>query len=205
MVGWHHQLDVHEFEQPLGVGDEQGSLGAAVRGVAKCRTELNWISMNFSGPYNLASGGGFMAVPPLISNCFSLPFGTQGHHGSWRNGGQKCLNVWEPIGLHSVSVRGGLGVPSDLGLAVNTGLLRTKRFLYMWLYLSLCAGAKSLQSCLILCDPLDYSPPGSSVHEILQARILELIAMSSSRRSFQSREWAHVSYVSFTNRCVLYH
>ena len=29
------------------------------------------------------------------------------------------------------------------------------------------------QSCLTLCDPMDYSPPGSSVHEILQARILE--------------------------------
>ena len=33
--------------------------------------------------------------------------------------------------------------------------------------------AKSLQSCLTLCDPMDYSLPGSSVHGILQARILE--------------------------------
>ena len=41
MVGWHHQLVVHEFEQPLGVGDEQGSLGATVHGVAKCQTELS--------------------------------------------------------------------------------------------------------------------------------------------------------------------
>ena len=32
--------------------------------------------------------------------------------------------------------------------------------------------AKSLQSCLTLCDPVDYSPPGSSIHGILQARIL---------------------------------
>ena len=32
---------------------------------------------------------------------------------------------------------------------------------------------KSLQSCPTVCDPMDYSPPGSSVHEILQARILE--------------------------------
>ena len=38
----------------------------------------------------------------------------------------------------------------------------------------LCACAKLLQSCLTLCDPLDCSPPGSSVHGILQARILEL-------------------------------
>ena len=38
--------------------------------------------------------------------------------------------------------------------------------------------AKS-QSCPILCKPMDYSPPGSSVHGILQARILEWVAMPS--------------------------
>ena len=37
------------------------------------------------------------------------------------------------------------------------------------------------QSCLTLCDPMDCSPPGSSVHGILQARILEWVAMLSSR------------------------
>ena len=39
------------------------------------------------------------------------------------------------------------------------------------------------QSCLTLCDPMDCSPPGSSVHGILQARILEWVAMPSSRGS----------------------
>ena len=38
-------------------------------------------------------------------------------------------------------------------------------------------------SCLTLCDHMDYSPPGSSVHGILQARILEWVAISSSRGS----------------------
>ena len=37
----------------------------------------------------------------------------------------------------------------------------------------LCMSAKSLQSCLTPCDPMDYSLPGSSVHGILQARIME--------------------------------
>ena len=41
------------------------------------------------------------------------------------------------------------------------------------------------QSCLILCDPMDFSPPGSSVLGILQARILEWVAMLSSRGSSQ--------------------
>ena len=35
------------------------------------------------------------------------------------------------------------------------------------------AAAKSLQSCLTLCDPIDGSPPGSSVHGVFQARVLE--------------------------------
>ena len=39
------------------------------------------------------------------------------------------------------------------------------------------------QSCLTLCDPMDYSLPGSSVHEILQARILEWVVISFPRGS----------------------
>ena len=39
------------------------------------------------------------------------------------------------------------------------------------------------QSCPILCDPVDYSPPGSSVHGVSQARILEWVAISFSRGS----------------------
>jgi len=46
-----------------------------------------------------------------------------------------------------------------------------------------CVCAKSLQSCPALCDPMDYSLPGSSVPGILQARILEWVAMFSSRGS----------------------
>ena len=46
-----------------------------------------------------------------------------------------------------------------------------------------CVRAKSLQSCPTLYDPVDCSPPGSSVHGILQARILEWVAMPSSRGS----------------------
>ena len=42
------------------------------------------------------------------------------------------------------------------------------------------ATAKSIQSCLTLCDPIDSSPLGSSVPEILQARILEWVAISFS-------------------------
>ena len=59
----------------------------------------------------------------------------------------------------------------------------------------LCVCAKSLQSCLTLCNPMDHNPPGSSVHGILQARILEWVAMPSFRGSSPPRHLTHVSSV----------
>ena len=50
-----------------------------------------------------------------------------------------------------------------------------------------CMGVKSFKSCPTLCDPMGCSPPGSSVHGILQARILEWVAMPSSRGSSRPR------------------
>ena len=44
------------------------------------------------------------------------------------------------------------------------------------------------ESCLTLCNPMDCSPLDSSVHGILQARILEWVAMPFSRRSSQTRD-----------------
>ena len=52
------------------------------------------------------------------------------------------------------------------------------------------------QSCLTLCDPIDYSLPGSSVHEILQARILEWIAIPFSRGSPRPRDQTWVSGIA---------
>ena len=65
--------------------------------------------------------------------------------------------------------------------------------------------AKSLQLCPTLYNPMDCSPPGSSVHGILQARILEWVAISFFKESFQPRDRTHVSYVSCIGRWVLYH
>ena len=60
--------------------------------------------------------------------------------------------------------------------------------------------AKLLQSCLTLCDPMDHSLPGSSVHGILQGRILEWVAISSSRAYSWSRDQTHVSCISCIGR-----
>ena len=52
------------------------------------------------------------------------------------------------------------------------------------------------QSRPILCDPMGGSPPGSSVHEISQARIMEWVAIPFSRWSFQPRDLTQVSHVA---------
>ena len=61
------------------------------------------------------------------------------------------------------------------------------------LWRTVCAYA---QSCLTLCSPMDYSPPGSSVHGISQGRILEWVAISYSKESSQPR--------NRTNPCLLH-
>ena len=52
------------------------------------------------------------------------------------------------------------------------------------------------QSCPNLCDSMDCSVPGSSVYEILQARILERVAISFSRGSSWPRDWTQVSHIA---------
>ena len=72
-------------------------------------------------------------------------------------------------------------------------------------YFPTCACMLSCFSLVWLCDPVDCSPPGSSVRGILQARILEWIAMPSSMGSSWPRDWTRTSYISTIGRQVLYH
>ena len=61
------------------------------------------------------------------------------------------------------------------------------------------------QLCPTLCNPMDCSPPGSSVYGIFQERILEWVTISSSRGSSQPRDRTLVTCVSCTGRQILYH
>ena len=75
------------------------------------------------------------------------------------------------------------GNPFDLRVNVSASMFRWQDSH------SMCVHAYSVtQSCPILCNPMDYSPPGSSVHGILQARILEWVAISFSRGSSPPRD-----------------
>ena len=68
-----------------------------------------------------------------------------------------------------------------------------------------CIWAKSLQSYLILCDPMEYNPPGFSVPGISQPRILEWVVLPFSRGSFHPRDRTCISSISCSGRGVLYH
>ena len=129
-----------------------------------------------------------------------------GHESEWTlgvgdgQGGLACCDSWgrkesdtterliwtEPLERPAGSV--------DLGWYLGTQLVNRS------LYLPVCT-----QSSLILCNPTDCRPPGSSVHGIFQARILEHVAISFSRESSRSRDWTHVSCISCIGRWVLYH
>ena len=68
-----------------------------------------------------------------------------------------------------------------------------------------CVHARSVtQLCLTLCHPMDCGPPGSSVHEILPARILEWVATSYFRGSSRPKDRTHVSWVPCIDRQILY-
>ena len=69
-------------------------------------------------------------------------------------------------------------------------------------FLSHCCRCLVNMLCPTLCNPMDCSSPGSSVHEISQARTLEWVAISFSRGSSWPRDW---TCVSSTSRQILYH
>ena len=66
---------------------------------------------------------------------------------------------------------------------------------------SVCSESEVAQSCPTLCDPMDYSLPGSSVYGIFQERILKWAAISCSRGSSQPRNQTQVSH--FVGRCFI--
>ena len=97
----------------------------------------------------------------------------------------------------------------------NGGELETKETEFMWLVTSLgeaviyedfcCYCCLVDKSYLTLCDPMACSLPGSFVHGVFQARILEWFAISFSKGSSQPRDLTHGPCVSCIGRQILYH
>ena len=77
--------------------------------------------------------------------------------------------------------------------SLSPGVCSNSCLLSLWCYLIMILCAQSLQPCLTLWDPMDYSLPGSSVYGILQARILEQVVIPFFRGSSQPRDQTHMS------------
>ena len=102
---------------------------------------------------------------------------------SWRHPApQNSLTFWACLPF--------LSAKTSRGSIINTWVL-------LW-----CFGCVHAQSHLTLCNPMNCSPPGSSVHGILQARILEWVAMPSSRGSSRPGDR---TYISCIVRQIPYH
>ena len=93
----------------------------------------------------------------------------------------KKLSTWWPDCIHDINCHNS-NWPRGMGLTLN-------ELKIVWV----CAG--SFQLCPTLCNPMDCSLPGSSVHGILQTGILEWVAISSSRRSSWPRDWTCASCI----------
>ena len=150
-----------------------------------------------------------------------LPFGTRDPGQKQASGARLwiCLQAGFSRSGQPSTGRSGLGVerwgkgvsfadsdPDTTSLHTHkrAGSLGEQRWThYALLHQRVCA--KPLQSRLTLCDPVDRSPPGSSVCRISQARILEWVAISSSRGSSPPRDQTCISYVSCLSRQALCH
>ena len=122
------------------------------------------------------------------------------HNQAWRGSGSQELLTWliclgyhmylEISGWKFINWSGIKNMIFLLKLNASSMLECLKTLLSFYKYtgpsLFLCMCASSLQSWRTLCDPMDYSPPSSSVHGILQARILEWVALPSSKGSSNS-------------------
>ena len=152
-----------------------------------CSVFYNWIFLSFIF-HNFLPQFSIRLLKGWIMSL--LPFSSHGNTGS--NSTHSLL--WS--GLHSEQLKLGTGnlVHSTWSSQVHT---------HPWSHCSLIYMFESesgvVQSYPTLCDPLDCSPPGSSIHGILQARILEWVAISFSRGSSQPSDWTQVSHIA--GRC----
>ena len=156
----------------------------------------------------------------LVSGCRSrgLRLGRKREGWRWRRSLTWPLNLHPPAlerpspdpplshgaELHRAEDGGqaqGWSVEVTLSLGLRKQEARYPKLLRLCTHLTnqvLCC-AKWLQLCPTLCDSMDCSPPGSSVHGILQARILEWVAISSSRGTSRYRDQTPVSYIGPRN------
>ena len=127
------------------------------------------------------------AMPGAMAESFKTrEVAAQGLREKWQEGSQRekqagCVSPPGPVSL------GWLGRCQNFKQGERTSVWRVHRMACEWgkHLLETESESEVTQSCPTLCDPMDYSLPGSSVHGIFQARILGWVAISFSRGSSQ--------------------
>ena len=120
-----------------------------------------------------------------------------------KTGDQRDMNLQSGAGL-STSALLTFGAKSFFVGGVCPGPLKCLTAPLTLTYWMACSAVlcHAAQSCPTLWDPVDCSPPGFSVHGVLQARILEWVAMPPFRGSSEPRDQTHVSFISCVGRWV---
>ena len=110
--------------------------------------------------------------------------------------GYKWTNCLSQVGLPiSLSLAGAIGICTSLCQLLKLKTYSLRNCGASTFHHGKCKLKLATQSSLTLCDPMDCSPPDSSVHGILQARILEWVAISFSRGSSQPRDQTQVTHI----------
>ena len=146
---------------------------SAVLGILQART-LEWVAISLSNAWKWKVKGKVKSLSRV--RLFPTPW-TAAHQA--------------PATMGFSRQEYGSGVPLEMSAIKGAGKCG---FLF---WVAVCACILSLlQSCPTLCDPMDCNLPGSSVHGILQARILEWVAISFSRGSSQPRDRTCISCIA---------
>ena len=165
---------------------DRGTWWAAVHGIAKSQTRLSgWHTNNRATLTNYRKLSDLKQQTHILSQFWRLEIPQQGVGevgSSWSLGGES-LPFFSPSCQRWPA---GLSIPRLVApLAVSAS--------------SLCL------SCPTFCDPMNCNQPGSSVHEIFQARIHGVVAISYSGGSSWTRNWTHVYCKSYISHFILYY
>ena len=145
-----------------------------------------WSGLPFPSPGDLPNPGFEPGSPTLQADSLLTELQVIKNPNSWT----ETPRSYFPVGPKSTFTLHYLGTHQLLSLLWKINII------YPWIICVL-----SHSSSVWLCDPMDCSLPGSSVHGIIPARILEWVVISFSRGSSRFRDW---TCVSSTGRKILY-
>ena len=151
--------------------------GSPVPGILQART-LEWVAISFSNAWK------WKVKVKLLSRVRLL--GTP-----WT----AACQAPPSMGFSRQEYWSGVPLPSPMSILAHCLLIAVQSYA-SWKQRPLKVKVLVAQSCPALCNPMHCSPPGSSVHGTLLARMLEWVAMPFSRGSFQPRNWTQVFFIA---------